>query len=42
MSWSHDGSGALAAINMVRLNNETDKWMRTKTLTFAFEMDKVA
>jgi hypothetical protein len=34
MSWSSDGSGALAAISMVLLNGEADRWLRSHTLGF--------
>jgi hypothetical protein len=42
MSWSRDGSGALAAINMVILNNEADRWLYKNTISFAFPKDKTA
>ena len=35
MSWSFDGSGSLASITMVMLNNETDQWLRTHSLSFS-------
>jgi hypothetical protein len=35
MSWSFAGSGALAAITMVFLNNEVSSWVRTRALSFA-------
>jgi hypothetical protein len=35
MSWSFEGSGSLASIAMVMLNNETDQWIRTHSLSFS-------
>jgi hypothetical protein len=35
MSWSFAGSGALAAITMVFMNNEVSSWVRTRALSFA-------
>jgi hypothetical protein len=35
MSWSFEGSGALAAITMSLMNNELDQWLRSDSLTFA-------
>ena len=35
MSWSFEGSGALAAVTMSILNNDLEHWMRTGTLPFA-------
>lgn len=35
MSWSFQGSGALAAITMILLNGESEQWMHTHTLSFA-------
>ena len=37
MSWSFKGSGSLASIAMVALNNETDQWLRTKSLSFSMQ-----
>jgi hypothetical protein len=34
MSWSFEGSGALAAITMSILNNEIDHWVRSDSLPF--------
>ena len=34
MSWSFEGSGALAAITMTVMNNEMEHWMRTGSLIF--------
>ena len=35
MSWSFEGSGSLASIAMVMLNNETNQWLRTQSLSFS-------
>jgi hypothetical protein len=35
MSWSFEGSGSLASITMVALNNDMDQWLRTKSLSFS-------
>ncbi len=34
MSWSFDGSGALAAVNILLLNGEEEKWLRSGCLSF--------
>ncbi|MDR1320114.1 MAG: hypothetical protein LBK56_01635 [Gracilibacteraceae bacterium] len=39
MSWSREGSGALAAINMVLLNKEAEQWLYTRTLSFSMFSD---
>ena len=41
MSWSFEGSGSLASITMVMLNDETDQWLRTNSLSFSIP-EKVA
>jgi len=35
MSWSFEGSGNLASITMAILNNETDQWLKTRSLSFS-------
>ncbi|MDR1135644.1 MAG: hypothetical protein LBL49_05645, partial [Clostridiales Family XIII bacterium] len=35
MSWSGKGSGALAAIKMLMLNNDTEQWLYTRSLPFS-------
>jgi len=35
MSWSFEGSGSLASITMVMQNNETERWLRTHSLSFS-------
>ena len=35
MSWSFEGSGALAAITMSFMNNNIDQWLRSESLPFA-------
>jgi hypothetical protein len=42
MSWSREGSGALAAINMVLLNKEAEQWLYTRTLPFSMFSDVAA
>jgi hypothetical protein len=42
MSWSTEGSGALAAINMVLLNNEMEQWLYTHTLSFSISKNMAA
>jgi hypothetical protein len=42
MSWSREGSGALAAINMILLNNEAEQWLYTHTLSFTMPVDVAA
>jgi hypothetical protein len=42
MSWSREGSGALAAINMILLNNEAEQWLYTHTLSFTMPVDAAA
>ena len=42
MSWSFDGSGALAAVNMILLNGEEEKWLRSGCLSFSMPQNKVA
>lgn len=42
MSWSFDGSGALAAINMLLLNGEEEKWLRSGDLLFSMPQKNVA
>jgi hypothetical protein len=42
MSWSREGSGALAAINMILLNNEAEQWLYTHTLSFTMSVDVAA
>lgn len=41
MSWSFDGSGALAAIDALILNNELENWLRTGQLLFSMQSNKV-
>ena len=40
MSWSYDGSGALASITAMARNEETDKWIRSGKIRFGFCDDK--
>lgn len=40
MSWSYDGSGALAAVNMLLLNGEEEKWLRSGCLSFAMPQNE--
>lgn len=42
MSWSREGSGALAAISMILSNNETDQWLYTRTLSFSLPANVAA
>lgn len=44
MSWSPDGSGSLAALQMIHLNQQTDQWFRKKELYLLsdFESDIAA
>jgi hypothetical protein len=35
MSWSFGGSSSLASIAMVMLNNDTDQWLRSHSLSFS-------
>lgn len=42
MSWSREGSGALAAINMLLVNNETEQWLYTHTLSFSLPANVAA
>ena len=42
MSWSFDGSGALAAVNMVLLNGEEEKWVRNRSLCFSMRKTDAA
>ena len=35
MSWSYEGSGSLASITMVMINNDTDRWLRSHSLSFS-------
>jgi hypothetical protein len=42
MSWSREGSGALAAINMILLNNEAEQWLYTRTLSFSMPANVAA
>ena len=42
MSWSSDGSGALAAITALFQNGEVDTWIRKNTIPFTMLKDKMA
>jgi len=42
MSWSFDGSGALAAVNMLLLNGEEKKWLRSGCLSFSMPQSEAA
>jgi hypothetical protein len=42
MSWSREGSGALAAISMILSNNETEQWLYTRTLSFSLPANVAA
>ena len=44
MSWSFEGSGALAAITMSFMNNEIEHWLRSEALLFSmpFKRNKAA
>lgn len=42
MSWSFDGSGSLAAVNMLLLNREEEKWLRSGQLSFSMSQNKAA
>jgi hypothetical protein len=37
MSWSFNGSGALASITMLLLNSEADQWLHNHTLSFSMK-----
>lgn len=40
MSWSYAGSGALASITAMAQNEETDEWIRSAEIRFAFKKNK--
>ncbi len=43
MSWSKDGSVALATVTTIHLNNEKDNWIKNRSIEFKFpEVDKCA
>jgi hypothetical protein len=42
MSWSYEGSGSLASITMIMLNNDTDRWLRSHSLSFSMPGQAVA
>lgn len=40
MSWSFDGSGALATLNALILNSELERWLRTGQLSFSMQKNE--
>ena len=42
MSWSFEGSNSLASISMVMLNNESDQWLRSHSLSFSIPQKSAA
>jgi hypothetical protein len=42
MSWSSRGSGALAAIKMLILNNDMEQWLYTRSLSFSMPLSVAA
>ncbi len=42
MSWSFDGSGSLAAVSMLLLNREEEKWLRSGRLSFSMPQNEAA